>query len=131
MTLIPYATEKDADYTSNQQQLLQAQKGESNRSGYNLLASRLSDVQENEKPMIAPLYRKFTRLNHRILLHLQDELAEMEEQLQQLDFYIARCKPSPASPESRRAEAQYYTDLTFRRTELLGKIFVKTKQYSK
>ena len=99
-------------------------------SGYDLIASRLSNNSSVQDGRVKPLYRRFGRLNHRILLHLQDEIAEMEEQLQVLDGSLARCKPMPDSPESRRSEARYVTELTYQRTEVLGRIFVKIKQYS-
>ena len=108
-----------------------ASPGERKASGYDLLASRLSEPQREGQINISSLYRRFSRLNHRILLHLQDEIAEMEEQLQSLDQSIAHTKPSPSSPESRRSEARYHSDLTYQRTELLGRIFMKIKQYSK
>lgn len=84
---------------------------------------------------VKPLYRKFEYLNHRILLHLQDELSELEEQLRHLDEIIAQCDPkSPdggKSPASRRGENFYGGDIHLRRTHLLGDIFRKTEQYNR
>lgn len=116
-------------------------------TGYELLALELSSPTSQVKPC----YRKFSYLNHRILLHLQDELSELEEQLRHLDEIIAQMMPpssppaSPSSnpaiatsasktgktPSSRRAEAWGGGELHHRRRELLGRIFVKTEQYQK
>jgi len=48
-------------------------------SGYDTLASNLATSG------VPPVYRRFAKLNHRILLHIQDEITEMEEELQFLD----------------------------------------------
>jgi hypothetical protein len=80
------------------------------------------------------MYRKFEQLNHRLLLHLQDELSEMEEELRYTDECIARYAPrdekGQIQPASRRGEARYGGDLQYRRTELLGRIFIKVGQYN-
>lgn len=110
--------------------------GEPLIAGYELLASKLSeDYKTSSKDSIRPLYRRFEQLNHRVLLHLQDEISELEEELQQLDQAIAQMnlsseKQSQGTP-SRRREAQFGNELHHRRTELLGKIFVKLGQYNK
>ena len=81
------------------------------------------------------MYRKFEHLNHRVLLHLQDETCELEEELRQLDECIAQMSPRDAEgyeyPASRRSDARYGSDVHFKRTELLGRIFQKLEQYSK
>lgn len=107
-------------------------------AGYEMLASRLSQSSSDRSSTdahVVPLYRKFEGLNHRILLHLQDELAEMEEELRVLDEYIVQTGQaafeSEARPASRRADARYGGEVHYRRTELLGKIFLKLGQYSK
>lgn len=90
----------------------------------------------SDKP-INPLYRTFSTLHHRLLLHLQDELSEMEEHLSGLDTLIAATTPPTLGndktpfPASRRAEAQDSTGLHFQRRHLLGAIFVKIEQYDK
>jgi len=102
-------------------------------AGYELLASQLASRNLDEDK-VRPVYRRFEHLNHRILLHLQDEIAEMEEELRILDESIAQMTPATKEnvlqPASRRAEARFGSDLHFRRTEVLGRIFVKLGQYS-
>lgn len=103
-------------------------------SGYDLLAARLSDSHPIEHPF-RPLYRRFTRLNHRILLQLQDEVSQMEEDLADLDEADAgarRISTGQVAPESRRLNWQLHgSELHARRLELLGQIYVKIEQYSK
>lgn len=50
-------------------------------SGYNLIAQTLASP--NRK--FSPIYRRFESLNHRVLLSLQDEIAELEDELKRLD----------------------------------------------
>lgn len=108
----------------------------SRKTGYDLLASQLSSrrgslVEPGERAPLTPLYRRFEGLNHRVLLHMQDELAEMEEHLQELDDYIAHAMAAAGDPPaSRRADARYGGEVQFQRTELLGRIFVKLTQYN-
>jgi hypothetical protein len=103
-------------------------------SGYDLLAARLADSDNAEHPF-RPLYRKFARLNHRILLQLQDEISQMEEDLASLDAADARVRRGSTGqiiPESRRLNLQWHgSELHARRFELLGQIYVKVEQYSK
>jgi hypothetical protein len=111
-------------------------------TGYELLATELTSADT----AIQPLYRKFDYINHRILLHLQDELSELEEQLRILDESIAQFATTNSPPlslpggthrrhsgpaASRRADAFYGNDMHHRRTALLGRIFIKTEQYSR
>lgn len=121
-------------------------------AGYELLASHLaSSSRPNENsatstsPHVTPIYRKFSHLHHRILLHLQDELAELESHLRILDESIAQTYTShPVSPTdsptenatleqypaSRRAERNPALHPIFaRRTHLLGEIYLKQQQY--
>ena len=44
---------------------------------------------EEDPPFLAPIYRKFETLTHRMLLYLQDEISELESQLSELDAAIA------------------------------------------
>ena len=106
----------------------QTQQGYTKR-GYDLLASNISS---NDAAALKPLYRKFEAFNNRILLYLQDEIAEMEEELRQLDDAIARegeCMGDKIA--SRRAEARLPSHLQWCRLELLGRSFAKIEQYSK
>lgn len=109
--------------------------------GYELLADKLSEPTKGSKSKrpqtgnIVPMYRKFEHLNHRVLLHLQDEICEMEEELRYLDECIAQQSPRDetghAYPASRRGDARYGNEWHYKRTELLGRIFQKLGQYSK
>jgi hypothetical protein len=109
-------------------------------AGYELLADKLSKGSEEThaksgEEAVVPMYRKFENLNHRVLLHLQDEIAELEEELRYLDECIAQCSPRDHAgrhhPASRRGDARYGGELHYRRTELLGRIYLKLGQYSK
>lgn len=107
-------------------------------SGYDFLASKLSAAGTGQSSL-PPLYRKFESLNHRILLQLQDEIAEMEEDLNKFDEAHAQYQAAAAHtagktklPESRRldTQSQQFSALHFSRLDLLGKIYVKVEQYS-
>lgn len=82
------------------------------------LAKKLSarDAEGGEPP--PALYRRFDELNHRILLHLQEEICDLEDQIKRMDQCI------DADPHN----SGY---LRFRRTDLLGRTFAKMNQYSK
>ena len=103
-------------------------------SGYNLLAGHLSAQKSQEGEALPPLYRRFERLNHRILLQLQDEIAEMEADLHHLDHIDAWHRASQYGgpvPASRRFDRQWVgNDLHGRRLEVLGRIYLKVEQYS-
>ena len=110
-------------------------------SGYGLLASHLSASPDNNEDhhQLPPLYRRFEHLNHRVLLHLQDEIAQMEEELHMLDEYEEMQRFSTAEkegakplPASRRmdAQTQAYSNLHYRRLDLMGALVHKTEQYS-
>lgn len=101
-------------------------------AGYEMLAHELSQPTSS----IQPMYRKFEFLNHRILLHMQDELQEMEERLRTLDEIVAQMEPPlpeglPRQPASRRGDAFQGSEIHHRRTQLLGRIFMKTEQYNR
>ncbi|EMD66173.1 hypothetical protein COCSADRAFT_84215 [Bipolaris sorokiniana ND90Pr] len=107
-------------------------------TGYELLANELSAPSQGETARevnLVPVYRKFEHLNHRVLLHLQDEMSELEEELRTLDRCIAQMSPKDPSghayPASRRNDARYGGESHFKRTELLGRIFQKLEQYNK
>lgn len=104
-------------------------------TGYELLATQLasfSTTDSDRGPRIRPMYRKFEALNHRLLLHLQDELSELEEQLHRLDHADtqARRMDRYIIPASRRAAEQAGGELQFYRADILGKIGFKLAQYS-
>lgn len=104
--------------------------------GYELLAHKLSELKKGSKAdAVVPAYRKFEQLNHRVLLHLQDEISELEEELRQLDKEIAEASPGAQTgqrhPASRRGDTHFGNDLHQRRIEKLGQVFLKLEQYSK
>lgn len=82
---------------------------------------------------IKPIYRRFEALNHRLLLHLQDELSELEEQLHRLDTTDTQTRRLQSSilPASRRAEFLAGGELQWHKTDILSKIGFKLGQYSK
>lgn len=84
------------------------------------------------EPTIQPIYRRFKAMNHRLLLHLQDELSELEEQLHRLDTADTQTRrlQNRILPASRRAEAQAGGELQSHKTEILAKIGFKLGQYS-
>lgn len=107
-------------------------------SGYGYLAPRIKVSQsDGGKDRLPPLYRQFEHLNHRVLLHLQDEIALMEEDLHTLDeleegYRAAEREKSKPQPASRRleAQAQSYSTLHARRQNLMELLIQKTEQYS-
>jgi hypothetical protein len=111
-------------------------------SGYASLASKLdSSDKDTTNNKLAPVYRRFENVNHRILLYLQDEISQMEEELQLMDEYDATHRASIAEedgshpePASRRMDveaARHFSGFHARRTELLERLMYKTNQYSK
>ncbi|KAJ6096190.1 hypothetical protein N7486_006936 [Penicillium sp. IBT 16267x] len=108
-------------------------------SGYGLIASHLTHSAKDEKGAFPPLYRRFENLNHRVLLHLQDEISQMEEDLNLLDEYeemhrvaIAEKEGNKPVPASRRidAQSQSYSSLHYRRMDLMAALIQKTEQYN-
>ncbi|KAB8074689.1 hypothetical protein BDV29DRAFT_117466 [Aspergillus leporis] len=108
-------------------------------SGYGLLTWQLSSSVDKEDHCLPPLYRRFENLNHRVLLYLQDEIAQMEEELGVLDEYEELNRISTAEqertkivPASRRmdAQAQVYSSLHYRREEIMTALTHKTQQYN-
>lgn len=106
--------------------------------GYAYLASKLdSSMKDGQK--LAPVYRRFEAVNHRIILHLQDEISQMEEELRLMDEYDAKHRVAMADhegsnpvPASRRMDvkAQSYSSFHARRAELLERLGYKVHQYS-
>ncbi|KAI1498001.1 hypothetical protein F5X99DRAFT_420946 [Biscogniauxia marginata] len=102
-------------------------------TGYELLASRLSATSPDQSgPCLRPMYRKFETLNHRLLLHLQDEICELEEQLHRLDTADTQNRRlrNAILPASRRAEYLSGGELQWHKTDILGKIGFKMEQYN-
>ncbi|KAI1640850.1 hypothetical protein F4809DRAFT_647820 [Biscogniauxia mediterranea] len=104
-------------------------------TGYELLASRLSTTSPDHQsggPYLRPMYRRFETLNHRLLLHLQDEICELEEQLHRLDTADTQNRRlrNAILPASRRAEYLSGGELQWHRTDILGKIGFKLEQYN-
>lgn len=96
-------------------------------SGYDLVADKLA---QGELP---PVFRTFHKSNFRMLLHLQDEIAEMEEELAALDMADTRTRVSADGstlPASRRLSWQWcQTDLQAHRWQVLGRLYIKIEQY--
>lgn len=85
-------------------------------AGYPLLAKTRATAPGRQ------VYRRFTALNHRILLHMQDEISEMSSMLEKLD----------AEPEAnlRNRRRMVATPCGEQRLQLLGAIAWKLGQYS-
>ncbi|KAJ9145521.1 hypothetical protein NKR23_g5365 [Pleurostoma richardsiae] len=88
--------------------------------------------EQPQPPRIKPIYRKFEALNHRLLLHLQDELSELEEQLHRLDTADTqnRRMQNRIQPASRRTDYMTGGELQWHRTDILGKIGYKLGHYN-
>ncbi|KAJ5722611.1 hypothetical protein N7488_000646 [Penicillium malachiteum] len=108
-------------------------------SGYGLVASHLTHSAGEDKGAFPPMYRRFESLNHRVLLHLQDEISQMEEDLQTLDEYEEMHRVAAAEkegnkpvPASRRldAQSQSFSSLHYRRMDLMAALIHKTEQYN-
>lgn len=99
-------------------------------SGYQLVSSKLTG-QIGGLP-VKSMYRRFSALNHRLLLYHQDELAELEEQLQHLDSAdtAARMYPGGIVPASRRQETAHQNELYWAKEDLLTRIGHKLWLYS-
>ncbi|KAI1826281.1 hypothetical protein F4861DRAFT_537132 [Xylaria intraflava] len=103
-------------------------------TGYELLASRLSATSSNRGGRhLRPIYRRFEMLNHRILLHLQDEICELETKLHHLDKADTRGRslPNCVLPASRRAESMSGSELQWHKTDTIWKIGYKLEQYNR
>ncbi|GAP90610.1 hypothetical protein SAMD00023353_4800780 [Rosellinia necatrix] len=103
-------------------------------TGYELLASRLSiTAVDHCGQFLRPIYRRFESLNHRMLLHLQDEICELEEELHHLDTADTQNRrlPNGILPASRRADYVSGGELQWRRIDIMGKIGFKLEQYNR
>ncbi|KAK6213231.1 hypothetical protein QIS74_09233 [Colletotrichum tabaci] len=106
-------------------------------TGYELMASKLCTPStaadaDSDRLAIKPIYRRFEALNHRLLLHLQDELAELEEQLHRLDTADTQTRRMQNCflPASRRQDALTAGELQWHKTDVLGRIGYKISQYN-
>jgi len=101
-------------------------------TGYQHLALKLAGALHGF-PTVTPIYRRFEALNHRLMLQLQDEIAELEQQLDSIDAAdtTARAMPMGFLPASRRAESMAQGELGWQKQEILGKIGWKLGQYNK
>ncbi|KAI9680893.1 MAG: hypothetical protein M1817_004333 [Caeruleum heppii] len=91
-----------------------------------LLASEFSSASvpsAARRSSVVPVYRRFDTLNHRVLLHLQAEVTELEEELQALDAQAMQRHETPLGTMTR-------SEIGWRRTELLGRIFIKVGHYN-
>uniref|UniRef100_A0A093VRF7 DUF6594 domain-containing protein n=1 Tax=Talaromyces marneffei PM1 TaxID=1077442 RepID=A0A093VRF7_TALMA len=117
-------------------------------SGYALLASKLdsstspsSTDPKNGDRRLVPVYRRFENVNHRIILHLQDEISQLEEELQMMDEYEAKHRATMVEkggseqmePASRRMDVEAagrYSAFHARRLELVDRLAYKVNQYN-
>lgn len=100
-------------------------------SGYQLLAEKLTGGLGGAP--VTPVYRRFGLLGHRLLLRLQDEIAELEEQLDALDASDTQRRQLPGGvyPASRRYDSVNNSDIYMQQREILGSIGYKLGQYSR
>ncbi|GAB1203402.1 hypothetical protein APSETT445_002037 [Aspergillus pseudonomiae] len=133
----PQSPEEDLHHINRKSR--RKKKSSSIPSGYGRLSWQLSSSVEKEEPSLPPLYRRFEDVNHRVLLYLQDEIAQMEEELHVLDEYEEMHRVATAEqegtnivPASRRmdAQAQVYSSLHYRREEVMAALVQKTQQYT-
>ncbi|KAL4868902.1 hypothetical protein BDV12DRAFT_91180 [Aspergillus spectabilis] len=133
----PQSPEEDLHRSSRK--IRRSTKSSRHPTGYGLLAWRLSASAEHKEYSLPPLYRRFEDVNHRVLLYLQDEIAQLEEELRVLDDYeemqrrgAAEQEGSKVMPASRRmdVQAQAYSSLHYRREEVMGALIQKTEQYN-
>lgn len=109
-------------------QMVRNRSAHPNRPGYDVLTSV---IHSRGDACLKPIYRKFEVLNNRILLYMQDELAELEAELRELDNAIAREDHARGKTyASRRAEYRLPSQLHWRRMELIGRSYAKVEQYS-
>ncbi|KAL9121499.1 MAG: hypothetical protein Q9187_001944 [Circinaria calcarea] len=101
---------------------------EDKKPGYDHLASSMSS---NGDTKLKPIYRKFETLHNRMLLHLQDEISELETKLQEIDALVAEEKRYLGiKGTSRRVEARMHSLCQWNRVEIMWQVFGKLDQYS-
>ena len=100
-------------------------------SGYGLLSTQLG--RGDSGTSVPPLYRRFSSLQHRILLGIQDELTVLEEQLRRCDVAESRQRQyyEGDAPASRRRDYMNPDHLSHQRHQILGAIENKLKEYRK
>ncbi|KAK2595394.1 hypothetical protein QQS21_006868 [Conoideocrella luteorostrata] len=100
-------------------------------TGYQQLATKLSGDTSGQP--ITPIYRRFSALHHRLLLYMQDEIADLERQLISLEAKdtVKRSYSGGVIPASRRQDRWINGSLADQKTEILGLIGYKLSQYSK
>ncbi|PGH18027.1 hypothetical protein AJ79_00653 [Helicocarpus griseus UAMH5409] len=96
------------------------------------------DSQDGDHPL---LYRKFDTLNHRLLRHLQEDIAQMEEDLTILDEVedVRRVSVNVRSSGRQKLLSTKHQDLQSeelsalqqRKLELVEKLVSKTEQYNR
>jgi hypothetical protein len=87
------------------------------------------------------VYRQFADLNHRLISHLQEEIAQMEDDLSTLDELEMMQNSIPDTQTSPRQKALAaklhefhigdWSVLADRRNDLIERLLLKTEQYSK
>lgn len=100
-------------------------------TGYGLLSTQLG--RGGSGTSVPPLYRRFTSLQHRILLGIQDELTVLEEQLRRCDVAESQQRQfyEGDAPASRRRDYMNPDHLSHQRHQILGAIENKLKEYRK
>ncbi|KAK2873825.1 hypothetical protein FQN49_002029 [Arthroderma sp. PD_2] len=104
--------------------------------------SQTSEQFEWTTPTETPqhVYRKFEKLNHRVLRHLQEEIAQLEDDLltlDDIDTARAGSSSSRTSPRQKQLAAKYrdqiqdYSVLQNKRSDILDKVILKTDQYNR
>ncbi|ODA75944.1 hypothetical protein RJ55_08585 [Drechmeria coniospora] len=89
-------------------------------TGYQLIAAKL--VGGLGGPPVLPIYRRFEALNHRLLLYMQADLADLEKELRALDAKDTVERGYGIFPASRRLERWSTSGLCQQRIEVLGQI---------
>ncbi|ODH53522.1 hypothetical protein GX48_00355 [Paracoccidioides brasiliensis] len=100
--------------------------------------SKRSESRDGDHPL---LYRKFESLNHRLLHHLQEEIAQMEEDLSILDEVeeVRRVavnvrnsgRQKLLSTKHQDLQSEELSALHQRKLELVEKLVLKTEQYNR
>ena len=128
------STVQPAPYTPHQSSI--DMPGAANRvvpSGYHFLAAKIAGEAGGHP--VAPIYRRFQALHHRLLLYIQDELDELERKVYALEATdsFERSRGGTILPASRRQSrwASGGHGVSAQLTEILGQVGYKLAQYSK
>jgi hypothetical protein len=106
-------------------------------SGYDILARTLSSSSHNTPK---PLYRTFSTMHHRYLLHLQATICDLEAQLQHMDdvdtyqrtsqsFVYQSSSTSTGRPDIRPAVRDQTSELEYYRSDILNRIGWALERY--